>query len=737
MRTKITIFLFTCFLFSDSNRVLACGPFLPQATFTYSLHPDFPLENFAGGELGILQPKYARSYLYVAYRYLTGLDFDNNEQKAVVTFWKDRLYNAWKSPEWIDKWLAARNRVPGLPPVSEIKIYSTLEYSWYTNCLEDAFQSATKTLEQRIKQFGANSNEIRDWVRAQDLVFAQCSKNDAIPALLSRTVHPLLRADRTYQIAAAHFYARHFDIAEKMFLEIAKDTSSPWSLISPYLVARAQVRKATLQAQDTADVKLLADAESKLQTILADDRLKEIHAAAKRLLGFVRFRLRPEERSRELAKALLQKNISGTLQQDLTDYVLWLDRQELTREDGKEDLADWIFTLKRGDYDHALTKWRETASLHWFVVLLANTEASHPRVSEILKAAADVKPGSPAYLTIAYHRVRLMSETGKKADARAVLTQLLSHRTPQIPQSSLNLFLEQRIKLARDLSEFLKYAPRTPTGITVEDEGPELPEESSPWSGRPYFDSEVSQAFNKTFPLEVSKGATQNKSLPRHLRRELAMATWVRAVLLGNEKIAVGLAPTLEQLSPNLGESLRVYVNAANREARTFAGVFAILKYPGMRPYLGVGLSRLIPAHRIDNFRDNWWCSPETEFGTAPPRGMDLSNSSFSSAQSANLDPKVSFPDFITRGQRETAGKELSKLLALDTAPNYLSAKVLRWAKANPDDPRVPEALHLAVRATRYGCTDKSTSKFSKMAFQLLHRRYPKSEWTKKTKFWF
>jgi len=41
------------------------------------------------------------------------------------------------------------------------------------------------------------------------------------------------------------------------------------------------------------------------------------------------------------------------------------------------------------------------------------------------------------------------------------------------------------------------------------------------------------------------------------------------------------------------------------------------------------------------------------------------------------------------------------------------------------------------VRATRYGCTDKETVNYSKAAFDLLHKRYPNSEWTKKTPYYF
>jgi hypothetical protein len=69
---------------------------------------------------------------------------------------------------------------------------------------------------------------------------------------------------------------------------------------------------------------------------------------------------------------------------------------------------------------------------------------------------------------------------------------------------------------------------------------------------------------------------------------------------------------------------------------------------------------------------------------------------------------------------------------------NYLCAAAIAWAKAHPEDPRVPESLHLAVRATRYGAgTDKESSRYSKEAFDLLHKKYPDSPWTKQTKYWY
>ena len=65
---------------------------------------------------------------------------------------------------------------------------------------------------------------------------------------------------------------------------------------------------------------------------------------------------------------------------------------------------------------------------------------------------------------------------------------------------------------------------------------------------------------------------------------------------------------------------------------------------------------------------------------------------------------------------------------------NSLAGVAIEYGRAHP---RVPEALHLAVRATRYGPTDDASHALSKQAFELLHRRYPNSEWAKNTKYYY
>ena len=122
----------------------------------------------------------------------------------------------------------------------------------------------------------------------------------------------------------------------------------------------------------------------------------------------------------------------------------------------------------------------------------------------------------------------------------------------------------------------------------------------------------------------------------------------------------------------------------------------------------------------IDNFRDNWWCEPLKEGG---------------GRIRADRDPSVPTPAFFSVTEVAQLKEEIAKLADVAVAPNILAAEVLGYAKLHADDERVPEALHLVVRSTRYGCTDAETTKWSEKAFRLLHERYPKSEWATKTKY--
>jgi hypothetical protein len=182
-----------------------------------------------------------------------------------------------------------------------------------------------------------------------------------------------------------------------------------------------------------------------------------------------------------------------------------------------------------------------------------------------------------------------------------------------------------------------------------------------------------------------------------------------------------------------LGNSIDAYAKATTDEDRHRVVLFALLHNPGMRPYVVPNMQRTTDMEKTDSFHDNWWCE-------------DIGKQTEERANERFVTPdEVGHPktaptlntNFLSAADKAEGAAEWDALSKIGAGPSYLGREVIAWAKAAPDDPRIPEALHLVVRATRYGCSDDKTSSSSKQAFQLLHAKYPKSEWTKKTPYFY
>lgn len=730
----------------------ACGPFSLDAVFSFSVHPEYPLEKFAGGNIGIVQPSYARSYLYVAYRYFNAKGFDQTEQQALVDLWHDRLDLRWDAgdEQAVKTWLTARQKVSGVGATPKIEVFRNREkpneYETYLNCQNDAFETAATTLDGRITRLGADNPALKQWVEAQDQVFSNCSEGQHIPADLPADADTLLRADRAYQTAAANFYSGNFAVARTLFESIAADPKSPWHATAPYLIARTLLRKASLGPDETKK-EALTEAEQQLDKILANQELKSSQPAARRLLSIVRLRLHPEERLHELALSLASKTDPASLKQDLWDYTVLLDQfdgdddahhQKTTAPPAvlhDDDLTDWIVTLQSpepGALDHSLARWEATSSAPWLVAALSKVDPQNAKATSLQQAAAKIPSSSPAFLSASFQSIRLDIAAGRAAEARAKLDDLLGKHRSSLSVSSVNLLQGQRMLVSNNLDDFLKYAQRLPAAFSYNEDGREIPadaeelgSESERIKNEPLFDSDSSGILNRRLPLALLSEAAGNKRLPDHLRRDVTQAAWLRAVLLGNHTTATALVPTLKAMVPELAPLLNEYTGAREPAAKKFSAIYAWLKFPGLEPVVDSGGGRGTPLNEQDSYRDNWWCSaalsePETsETGEKKPPAEKPS------------------PNFLTAAQRATAEREYATLSSLGAAPNYLCRQVIEWATRHPGDPRVPEALHLAVKSTRYSCTDKQTGKWSKAAYDFLHQRYPGNPWTKQTPYWF
>jgi hypothetical protein len=747
----VALTLITSCLCMFPSRTSACGPFFTDALFVFTKHPDFPLEQFAGGKLGIVQPSWARSYLVAAYRVLGSNPLSDREATDMTSLWNARLNGSDDSGSDAGSktWLDARKKVPGSAPIETVQSYRNREkpheYEEFLNCQAEAFTTAAATLDERIKIYGADSPKVREWLAAQDVVFGNCHEGNRLPEP-TNDQNAMVRADRAYQTAAANFYATNYDLAKQQFDAIAKEKNSAYRIVAPYLAARAMLRKGSFAEKPEEAKPSLSDAEERLTAMLKDPALKFAHHGAQRLLNLVRVRLHPQEKAHELAAQIMKKDALEDFKQGVWDYTYLLDKLIGEDEEGKkpnvpagmtsDDLTDWIIAIQSDDSKigaHSMERWQKTKSVPWLVAAVLNGDGKDPKLNELLTAAAAVNSSSPAFATVAFHRARLLKAAGRVDEGRAVLDQILAGDRKQLTTSTINLFLSQRMLFANNLEAFLRDAQREAAGFSDNDDGREIPEdpkeaEQTANGAKFFFDLDAANIFNKAMSTAVIKDAARSKTLPPNLRKDVASAAFARAALVDDHQSAVQAAAVVQEYYPDMKEFLDAYQRATTPEARRFSAAFLSLKFPGVRPFVAAGIGRTSPVDGIDSYRDNYWC-------TEPPvpQSVPFSNDD---PQDANKTRPVAVPDFLKAGEALGA-RQFTTVQALGAAPNYLCKVAIEWATANPNDPRSPEALHLAVRSTRYGCTDKETGRWSKAAFDLLHKRYPNTKWANATKYWF
>jgi hypothetical protein len=694
----------------------SCGPFLPEAQFVFKSGPDTPA--YYKGKLGIVQPTYGRRNLIVAYRYFSGVPLTKDEIAGPPPEPAPTDPQRWgyETYQGAGVWLYARSDVPGFKPVDKLIAYRKVPggdgWETYQDCLDDAFTTAAATVRERIAKWGASSAEVAEWVRGQDLVFENCSEGVHIPEALKAGANALLAADRRYQIAAAEFYAEKFADAERDFKAIGDDAASPWHDRAPYLVARTLIRKATL----AGDAQAMKAAEKQLRAVLGDPARKGLHPAARGLLEFVQGRTDPEGRVAEVGAALVKAGGDPRFDHDVTDFTLLLDKVQRGPA-SRTDLVDWITNYVVPDTStHAIERWRQTKNTAWLVAALEAAAANHAAPEDLMVAARALKPDHPAYATAVDFALQI--ETSRSADAaRDWADQALA--APQ-PADAHNSFLARRQLLARDWNEFLRYAPREPVAVDVDVF--DAPLDKDAVAAGPQFAEDSEAPLNGTVPLARWVAATRNPLLPRNLQLEVAQAGWVRAVVLGRQDEARALAGRLAELKPELAPALRAYLAETDSAAAKFAAVFLILRDPGFDLQVREGWPRETAIGEIDEFRDNWWSwRPGNDDEPTP------------------ANPKRELPkNFLPPAELAQGEKEAKDLrAAAGVAPDYLCQQALDWARQHPEDPRAPEALHLAVRATRFGITGDATRGFSKAAFQLLHAKYAKSGWAAQTPFWY
>lgn len=768
-RFAVSFLLIFAFLLANLSPVLACGPFTLSPLFSLEKHPDFPLLEFTNGKTGIVPDTFGFMSLVVFYRQLSNANLTKNEQTQTVAAMENEIYyrsgrndSSGEVPNYFADWAAARTKVTNEKRDIETEKQLAESYSYFTNCLPDAFGNAAKTLEARISKYGTGDN-VKEWVKGQDAVFANCETASALPTDLTANAPEWLQKDRDYQIAAALFYQGKMTEAREGFEKIGADNNSVWKNTAKLVAARTFIRQASfIEIPDDAAAKIKAENDKKellgkasdaLEKITKDSTMRDFHESAKRLLGLVKFRMMPTERRAELANNLIGFEENQNFYNDLIDYELLLSRiascaeevgteidrieaekakkeydynyklklRDIPQTERLDDLTDWIFTFKASDsLQHAFDVWKETGRLQWFVAAITKVDSKSPQLAQILSEADKIAKTSPAFATVRYHQIRLLLETNKRAEAKQKLDEIFGD-VKNLPLSTQNKFFAQRMILSDNLNDFLKFAQRKPVLFSWDDNDREEPSDISKderlkgWESRTMFDVDAVTFLNENVPLSTLKEAAMNPQLPEHLKKFLVIAVWTRAYILGNAAIEKEFTPQMLRYAKEFTPLFSKYAGATTPTNREAAALIFVLRNPIIQPYVPAGYGREDSiATELDSIRGNWYCV-ENQADTIG----------------------LVYPKFLTEAQNAAAGREKRQMIALGESATMLTRRAVDFANKNPNHPNVPEILHLAVRSTRYGCKDEDTGRFSKQAFDILHKKYKTSPWTKQTPYWF
>lgn len=708
------------------REAVACGPYATTALFTDIGTPDTEPKAFAAGQLGIVRPTFSKENLVIAYRHLEGWGLDDEAQAAVAT--APEVDNGGPGPE-PDRWLKARAAVvggeaPKLDPFTQLK-----EFNSYVRIPAGAFTHAVSKVDELSKTHGLKSAEVLEWVRGQDQVFASIAAAPAIPAALKGP--DWLRVERQYQIAAALFYAEKFDDARKAFYAISLDKNSPWQPWGAYLQARCWVREATLRPlhgdpADKAPLRSYRQAQTLLEGLLKTvDLPGDLQEAAAAYRDLVRHQTEPG-RLRDEALAQLAAPKPGADFRPAMARLLSAEKclksalaSPSARLDSRaEGLRIWleVFDVKATTAPGTSLLSEAKRSPAMLVAALDRLPPGHADEKALVALAAKVPAASPAYPSLQWQL--LWRELGFLAPAaqKARLESALQRK--DLPVWALNRLRNGRRGLAVTLEEWTPFAPSFVVATEVENEvEPALPDKTT--GLRPQLFAGVEgTVINQSLTLDQLLVVAKQPGLAKPVAAEVARCAWMRAMVLERMDRVHTLTPLLESA---LQERASGIENLVDPVERRFEAVRLMMGFPGLRFDIGTDYTTRVNStdpKEFDSLRDNWWCGPDPEKAKPLEAGPN--------------------PGFLKSADLQQALLDRQALAKVPAAQIYFAQAALAFAEAHPDDARVPEALHRVVATTRAPmCGSAEMTALSKRCFNLLHKRYAKSEWTAKTKYYF
>lgn len=768
---------------------LACAPAFPEAVMFNTLRPDLPLKAYAAGNLGIIQGSYAKSYLCVAYRYLLNSPLSSNEQKTICRLWYHRLGNM--PTEDGDALISATEKYLNLRRVA-LKAKKEKDgedvYGYTENVSEDAFKRAYNTLTALLAKYGAGSIAVKEWLKAQDQVFASAKdgKKRVFDKLVSQE-----RAHRQYQEAAMAFYSKDYVSADKLYRQIASDKQSPWHAVALYMVARAGTAAVDAGDKNFDYNTVLAELDKTIsQTSDFDMRQDLIDLRAP-----FKYSCMSREDLIQLLANQIPKPGNERFGSDVGDLTYAMDEMEGDIEQdnnekeqekkleiryqarealmAKQDLTDWLETIQftEREYEfysvteqakmkeaakrhasHALDMYNKTHSLPWLVAAVVTNGLRNDQNADLLKAAKQIAPQNQAFETINFYLIDRLISKGQFAEAKAKINSQL--KKGNLTATNQNIFKAQMLAVTNSTEEYLKFARMRPADIGtyysyVPNDWARIESSNKPAQLALTFDDEVAINLNRYLPLSRLVNMTLNETDSK-LRARLARSTWLKAYLLGDLTQAHKLTTIFAAGYPALKNQIIAVDQSKGDEARYQLAKLTLRNY-GMTPYLASGVERHgLSINDFDYYNTNFWKPLTIKEPVPNPEEMwsYYSDNAFDQGCCAKPQNSTLLLQYLrgyyakgvertqSSGEKQIAARELARLTKASPS-EFMGEAVFRKFKSNPREQSLPELLYRVVKLPKWSVHTDAGSVYSHRAYNLLQNNFGKSNYARRAPYWY
>lgn len=783
---KSLVFIISVLL---NSNLMSCGGYNQDRGLTGQHSPDFPLNGFVNGELGVISPKYRISYLIIAYRYLSNHPLSHEEQhhvlRALGHFFNFNFgdydfrvdANRANSNIWHEEDEAEFNEMDNEANYWWEQVNSTvadrannmINYNFSAKIPFSRYQLASRRLnvikrEANIIYRSAEQKEayLKAWFDAQDLLFGDhfdANKSRIAIEAIPKVTNPILKADRDYMLAVSYFNSTD----EKDLLEAAqllkvlgKNTQYPWHEWAAYLNYRALTRIAcqefSSEMPTEAQTTLLTEALAGMQELTKNSLDPKLQSAAADYSTIIKGRLNRKNTVIDLINQMNTyiTNLNFANMIFYTSLSEWSYdspikakdlRGSITKAEDSELLFWFIhYTSKASEenFTTAYWQWHKTPNnLAWLLVALNNIKyANAAQQKELFQAAEQVKATHPGFYSIRYALVKAIGVTdslSKKSIAhrQALIDETLSHLKPNEHFSTQMSFYRAGIPLVANSEELLSYGFFIPSKAMIA-----IYDQTFP-SNDPYYSPiEFSEALNQ-LPLSVLVKILNSKKLPSTPQKELYASVWARAMFLGQYAIADRIAKKTAQLNPALTTLINKSLKSKSADQRLKILVSALLYFPELSPVI--------------NFQNTW--APEIRYHLEVFYGIkaraienQYSRSYWCAKGAINRklyfgSPKSQFKPgpwlrLLNKAQQKELAAEQAQFNALPDGATWLADKTNYLAKKNLKDPENAELLALAINTTRVlGCyySNNTVAK----TFATLKRHYPNTDAATRTKYYF